>query len=268
MINADAKLKEIFGKAAGLDVRDGRPDRQARQVSTAPRCAASRGRRRAGPFSFGASRRFAPARPRVMRAQRAARGDDLRVQQRSRSACPARRSSARSSSGFELVGARDAHAGIAVGARQRAEVGVAAARCRSRACGYSRSWCMRMVPNMPLLSSTMMLLPPCCDGRRQLLPVHQEVAVAGDREGDAAGRDVRGDAGRHAVAHRAAGRRQLRLVALGQAVVRKKRCTQLAKLPAPLVSTASSGRCFCSSADDGRHVDRRPAAAAARRLAR
>jgi hypothetical protein len=32
MINADAKLKEVFGKPQVLDVRDGWPDRQARQV--------------------------------------------------------------------------------------------------------------------------------------------------------------------------------------------------------------------------------------------
>ena len=109
----------------------------------------------------------------------------------------------------------------------------------------------------------MMLLPPCCDGRGELLPVHQEVAVAGDREGDAPGREVGRDAGRHAVAHRAAGRRELRLVALHEPVV-----AEVAMHPAREVARAvGDGRVLrqmlLQQSDHGRHVDR-----AARRFRR
>jgi hypothetical protein len=76
---------------------------------------------------------------------------------------------------------------------------------------------MRMVPYMPLLSSTMMLLAAVLHGGGQLLPVHQKVAIARNGE-PPCGRwpMAAANACRHAVAHGPVGGRQLRLVALGQ----------------------------------------------------
>src|SRR5660398_254894 len=84
------------------------------------------------------------------------------------------------------------------------------------------------------------------NGGGQLLAVHQKVTITGDGKNHAPGRDGRGNARRHAVAHGPHGGRELRFAAFGQPMVLENRCSQLAKLPAPLVSTASAGRCFCS----------------------
>ena len=62
---------------------------------------------------------------------------------------------------------------------------------------------------MPLLK-TMKITGAVLHGGRQLLAVHHEFAVAGKGDDGALGMDdLGGHAGRHAIAHGAAGRRQL-----------------------------------------------------------
>ena len=93
-------------------------------------------------------------------------------------------------------------------------------------------------------------------GRGQLLPVHQKVAVAGDGDHRAPGGDGAGDARRHAVAHGAVGGRQLRLVALGDAVVVKVAVRPAGKVAGAVGEGGVLGQQLLQRADDGVHVHR------------
>ena len=53
--------------------------------------------------------------------------------------------------------------------------------------GCSRSWCMRMVPYMPLSTTITTIGELVLDGGRQLLAGHQEAAVAGEADDRALG---------------------------------------------------------------------------------
>ena len=76
--------------------------------------------------------------------------------------------------------------------------------------GKRRSWCMRIVPYIPLSTTSDDDRRPVLHGGRELARGHQEVAVAREAD-DVALRvdELRGDRRREAVAHRAAQRREL-----------------------------------------------------------
>ena len=74
--------------------------------------------------------------------------------------------------------------------------------------------CMRMVPNMPLSTTTLMVGALYCMAVATLA-MHHETAVAGKGHRHAIGTgDLGGHRRRHAIAYRARGRRQLRAIAL------------------------------------------------------
>ena len=75
--------------------------------------------------------------------------------------------------------------------------------------GYSRSWCMRMVPYMPLSTITMMIGRSYCTAVANSCPfIRKSPSPAKHTTVRSGWRRFIADRGRHAVAHRARGRRR------------------------------------------------------------
>ena len=114
---------------------------------------------------------------------------------------------------------------------------------------------MRIVPNMPLLSSKTMLLAPALSGGGQLLPVHHEITITRDSESDAFADDSGRNPRRHAVTHRTIGGCELGFEAFGQAVVFEKTVQPAGKVACAIGQHGICGQVFLQGGDDGGHVD-------------
>ena len=171
------------------------------------------------------------------RAQRRRRRDRFRVDLDVHDRGLARRQARARRRARIRCGLLDRLAEAAEGAGVGGEIGIAQLRWRLMRPGYSRSWCMRMVPYRPLSTTIDDDRQAVLHGGGELLAVHQEVAVAGERD-------------RRCARDRAAWRRprpgtpkpiepEIGPSCWSKRRKRRKRPGQMAKLPAPLAKIAS-----------------------------
>ena len=103
----------------------------------------------------------------------------------------------------------------------------------------------------------------CADLRRcgELLPIHHEIAIACDGEGDALtghrvfGQNIRGNTCRHAVAHGAIGGSKLGFEAFGQAVVLVEAVQPAGKVACAIGQHGICWQVLLQRGNDGGHVD-------------
>ena len=92
-------------------------------------------------------------------------------------------------------------------------------------------------------------------GGCELLAIHQKVAITGHRQHHAPGGDGRGNAGWHAVTHRAVGGRELGLEALGQARMLEEAVYPTGEVACAVGQHGICGQVLLQRGDDGGHVD-------------
>src|SRR5690606_31310278 len=155
---------------------------------------------------------------------------------------------------LELAGVGDAFGAVAVGGGECAEVGVV----QVRAAGAGGVLALLVHADgavTAVVEQQHDAFSAVHDRRGQLLSVHEEVAVAGNGERRASGKDGGGHTSGHAVAHGAVGGCELGLVAFDQTVITIEPVQPAGEVAGAVGEHGVGRQVLLQGVDDGRHVD-------------